>query len=73
MRNLYREFFELLPRPLTQYGRVLSSASGETRVELPGGAVISASGEATVGQRVWVVDGKVDGEAPDLPGIAVEV
>ena len=73
MRNLYREFFELLPKPIMQYGTVLSVANGEARVELPGGVVITAQGSADLGQLVFVADGVIDGVAPDLPVIELEV
>ena len=73
MRNLYQEFFELLPKQLAQYGTVLSVASGETRVELPVGVVIIARGSATVGQKVFVTDGEISSIAPDLPLIELEV
>lgn len=52
-------------RPL-EVGDVTAVGAGVVTVTLPGGGVIQARGQATVGQRVFVKDGAIDGEAPVL-------
>lgn len=73
MSNLFKAFLDLLPdRPL-QVGTVLSVASGIARVELPGGGLVQARGQAMAGQRVFVRDGQVEGPAPNLPVEIIEI
>ena len=40
-------------------------------VELPDGSVISARGSANIGARVFVRDGLIEGEAPNLTYVEV--
>ena len=73
MTNLFRAFLDLLPdRPL-QVGTVLSISNEIATVELPGGGLVQARGTASVGQRVFVRDGVIEGLAPDLPVEVIEV
>lgn len=73
MRNVYRDFLDLLPpRPL-QVGTVQSTAPGLATIALPGGGIIQARGQATVDQRVFVRDGLIEGTAPDLPIVVIAV
>lgn len=73
MRNVYRDFIDLLPpRPL-QVGTVQAVATGVATIALPGGGIIQARGQATVGQRVFVRDGLIEGTAPDLPIVVIAV
>lgn len=49
--NLFKQFLDLLPpRPL-EVGTVQSTHNGIATIELPGGGVLQARGEATQGQR----------------------
>ena len=72
--NLFKQFLDLIPpRPL-EVGTVQSIiSSGIANVELPGGGVLQARGEATIGQRVFVRDGVIEGPAPDLDYIEGEI
>jgi hypothetical protein len=71
--NIYRGFLDLLPgRPL-QAGTVTAVAGSAVTVELPGGGVLQARGEATEGQRVFVRDGVVEAVAPVLTIVLIEV
>ena len=72
--NLFKQFLDLIPpRPL-EVGTVQSIiSSGIAHVELPGGGVLQARGEATIGQRVFVRDGVIEGPAPDLDYIEGEI
>ena len=72
--NLFKQFLDLLPpRPL-EVGTVQSIiANGIANIELPGGGVLQARGEAIPGQRVFVRDGLIEGPAPELEWIEGEV
>lgn len=71
--NLFKEFLNLLPpRPL-EVGTVQSIHNGIANVQLPGGGVLQARGEATQGQRVFVRDGLIEGPAPELDYIEGEI
>ena len=71
--NLFKEFLSLLPpRPL-EVGTVQSTQGGVASIELPGGGVLQARGEAPAGQRVFVRDGLIEGPAPELTYIEGEV
>lgn len=73
MINFQKQFLALLPqRPLVA-GEVLTISGGTAVVELPGGIHIHARGGATVGQRVFVRDGAIEGPAPNLPYASAEV
>lgn len=73
MTNIYRTFLGLLPARPLQVGTVLSVAGELTTVELPGGGVLRVRGAATVGQRVFVRDGVIEGAAPSLPIEIIEI
>ena len=42
-------------------------------VQLPGGGVLQARGTASIGQRVFVRDGVIEGEAPAITPVDIEV
>jgi hypothetical protein len=73
MSNIYRKFLDLLPARPLQVGTVLSVSGGIATIELPGGGRLQARGSATAGQRVFVRDGLVEGAAPDLPVVIIEI
>lgn len=62
-----------LAGPPLQVGDVVSGSDGAFVVELPGGGRINARGSAAVGQRVWVRAGLIEGTAPTLPIVSIEV
>lgn len=66
MRNIYREFLDLIPGGVLDVGDVVAVGTGVVTVLLPGGGTLQARGQATVGQRVFVMDGVVQGPAPTL-------
>lgn len=66
MRNIYREFLDLIPGGVLDVGDVVAVGTGVATVLLPGGGILQARGQATVGERVFVMDGVVQGPAPTL-------
>lgn len=73
MSNLYHQFLALLPpRPL-QVGTVTAVAGQLCTVQLPGGGVLQARGDAAVSDRVFVRDGLIEGLAPALAVVAIDI
>ena len=73
MSNLYHQVLALLPpRPL-QVGTVTAVAGQLCTVQLPGGGVLQARGDAAVGDRVFVRDGLIEGLAPALTVVAIDI
>lgn len=73
MTNIYRQFLDLLPARPLQVGTVTASASGVSTIELPGGGLLQVRGTATVGQQVFVRDGAIEGNAPALAVVQIEI
>lgn len=72
--NLYRQLRELLPEPALTVAAVVDvHADGTATVEYPGGAQQRVRGSANPGQRVFIRAGVIEGEAPDLPTVTIEV
>lgn len=60
------------PKP-QQVGTVIAVDGSRVTVELPSGGQLQAIGQAGVGDRVFVRDGLILGEAPTLTYITAEV
>lgn len=73
MSNLFRDFANLFPDPALQVATVTATSGGLAAVELPGGGRLQVRGAATVGQRVFVRNGVIEGEAPNLPLVILEI
>ena len=72
--NLYRQLRELLPEPaLTVAAVAATHTDGTVTVTYPGGAQQRVRGEGTVGQNVFVRAGQVEGQAPNLDSVTIEV
>ncbi len=73
MRNPYKRLLGILPQRPLQVGTVSASSAGVVTVTLPGGGVVKARGDNSVGTTVFVRDGAVEGVAPALTLVTVEV
>lgn len=73
MTNLFKQFLDLIPDPALQIGTVASISNNIATITLPGGGTLTARGEATVGQQVFVRSGVIEGSAPQLPVEIIEV
>jgi hypothetical protein len=71
--NAYALFRSLLKEPPLNIGTVTLIENGEASIELPGGGVVRARGDAEVGQKVFVRNRVIEGAAPDLPIVLIEV
>lgn len=73
MFNAYAVFQSLMqPRPL-QAGKVLYMEGDLATIELPGGGIVRARGEAEANDQVFVRDGVIEGQAADLTRVDQEV
>lgn len=73
LRNPIRALLDLIPQPALQIGTVTSVGDGSVKVTLPGGGTMIARGTATVGDHVYIKGDVVDGVAPALPIITIDV
>ena len=73
LSNPHSRFLALQPPKPLQVGTVLTMDAGVATIELPGGGRLQARGAAAVGDRVFVRDGLIEGEAPNLTYISAEV
>ncbi len=73
MKNLFKRFSDLTGRSLRTVATCVSSANGESVLQYPGGALVRVRGEGAPGQRYFVRDGALDGEASALVGLEIEV
>lgn len=74
MPNLWRQFQDLLPTSVTLIGTVVATHADHTvSVQLLDGGLLRAAGIAAEGTRVFVRDGRVEGEAPSLPQIDLDI
>lgn len=71
--NLFAQFKRVLPAQPLLVGEAISSGSGAVVVELPGGGRITVRGEATPGGRVFVRNGTIEGAAPALTLVLIDV
>lgn len=73
MKNLYKRFSDLTGRSLRTVATCVSSADGESVMQYPGGSLVRVRGEGIPEQRYFVRDGALDGEAPALVSLVIEV
>lgn len=71
--NPLQRLVALLPSDPLRVGTVTASSGGFCTVELPGGAEVQVRGAPNIGDRVFVRGGVVQGPAPALTLVAIEV
>lgn len=71
--NAYKLLKNLLPDPPLLVGNVTAVSNGTVTVTLPDGGIVQARGDGTVGTKVFVRDGAVEGDAPNLTIELIEV
>ena len=72
--NPYRKLLGLLPQRPLQVGDIMAADSGVYDIELPGGGMVKGRGTGyAVGARVFVRDGLIEGEAPALTLVEIDI
>lgn len=71
--NLYKRLRNLFPGDPLLVGTVSEVQTGRVIVTLPDGSTTPARGEATIGQHVYVKGGAIEGLAPSLSVIEIEI
>ncbi len=73
MSNAYTQLKALFAPARVQVGEVSAYADGVATVNLPGGGQLRARGQSSVGARVFVQAGVIQGPAPALVYVQAEV
>lgn len=72
--NLYRQLRELLPEPALTVATVATAhTDGTCTVTYPGGSQQRVRGDGTPGGKVFVRAGQIEGTAPSLASVTIEV
>lgn len=71
--NPFARLRALLAGPPLQVGTVTTIVDGLATVQLPGGNTVRVRGSASVGSSVFFRDGVIEGDAPALPVVNIEV
>lgn len=72
--NVFKELMALLPSSPLLVGEVVAVSSGTATVQYPGGGTQGVRGTGlAAGAKVFVRDGVVEGLAPSLPDLVIEV
>lgn len=73
MKNLFKRFSDLSGRSLRTVGTCIAADFGECTLQYSGGSVVQVKGSGTIGTRYFIQDGRLDGEAPSLVSLEIEV
>lgn len=71
--NLYKRLKQILPEPPLLIGTVLSTTATGALVQLPDLSLVSVRGSATIGQHLFIRNGTIEGIAPTLPTVLIEI
>ena len=71
--NLFNRFQKLLRKPPLRVGEVVAYSDGVTLIEEAGGGHVQVRGEASVGAMVYFRDHVIEGPAPALPVVIIEI
>lgn len=71
--NLFVRLQKLLPGSPLLVGDVVSGSGSAWVVELPDGSQVAVRGSASIGDRVFVRGGLIEGLAPHLTVVMVDV
>ena len=71
--NLWKRLKQLLPDSPLLVGEVDSVSTYGAIVRLPDGSLVSVRGSAAVGQNVFIRDGIIEGQAPMLSAVLIEI
>jgi hypothetical protein len=73
VRNLFKRFSDLTGRSLRTVGTCVAADFGECSIQYPGGSIVRVKGAGVIGNRYFVLEGKLDGDAPALGSLVIDV
>lgn len=73
MSNLFAAFRRLLPTSPLLAGEVTAVDESAVTITLPDGGVLRARGTATIGDHVFTRGGMIEGPAPALTAVEIEL
>lgn len=73
MRNLFRRFSDLGGRATRTVATCVSADSGECTIQYPGGGLARVKGDGVEGIQYFVLAGRLDGEAPALVTLTIDI
>lgn len=72
--NVYRALLDILPQtPLQVATATATHADGTTTITHPGGAQQRVRGQATPGTKVFIQSGQIQGPAPSLTTLTIDI
>lgn len=71
--NLFTRLKSLLPDSPLLIAKVISLTSTGATVQFPDGSLAIVRGSASIDQTVFVKDGTIEGPAPELPIVVIEI
>lgn len=71
--NLFAQFRRLVGQRPLQFGEVIAIDGESATIEMPDGGRLQARGSATIGAKVYLRDGVIEAEAPNLPLQLIEL
>ena len=71
--NLWKRLKQLLPEAPLLTGQVTDVRTYGATVQLPDGSLISVRGDATLNQYVFIRDGVIEGPAPSMTAVLIEI
>lgn len=71
--NLWRRLRQLLPESPLLVGTVTATNTYGATVQLPDGSLLQVRGDAAIGDKVFVRAGRIEGPAPALTSVAIEI
>ena len=71
--NPYRALLALLPEPVTDVGEIIAVHAGGCTVQILSGDQVEARGAGSIGDLVYLRDGAIQGPAPVIDTVEIEV
>lgn len=71
--NIYAKFLGLIPSKPLQIGVIVGLTADGCTVRLPTGEAVKVRGAGQVGQPVFFRDGVIEGQAPNLQVVEINV
>ena len=71
--NLYKRLRSLIPGARLQVGTVTLVDADRRTIQLPDGSTLQARGNAVLGDAVYVRDGVIEGPAPELTVVDIQI